>query len=273
MEKTLGNANADAVAEPRIGWLTSPNGRSKLRRTDSSSGNAGQWCWDKNLNTILGNPAFATTNVPNNLTEGSGTNLIALLCGEWSNVLVNLFKAVDILFNPYAQTTLGYFSINAYQECDVQVRARRRLRDRKRHDHDVARGTTADLRESDPRGTMRPVSVPIRFVRHAAYDGRWRSPGEETDVHPDVAASAIERGDAVTCGVEITALRTGPLVGTHVISKGEQLTASAARAEELCAAERPSPGGSRSNRIRSSATIAPQTTRGEHRCKMTRPRA
>jgi hypothetical protein len=32
-----------------------------------------------------------------------------------------LFSAVDLLVNPYTITTLGYYSIYAYQECDVQI--------------------------------------------------------------------------------------------------------------------------------------------------------
>ncbi len=37
MEDAAGNLNADSEADARMGWLTSPNGRSKLRRTDSSA--------------------------------------------------------------------------------------------------------------------------------------------------------------------------------------------------------------------------------------------
>lgn len=124
METAFANANGDSRADARIGWLTSPNGRSKLRRTDSStldSGTSGQWVWSKDDNTVLSYPAFATTNVPNTLTKGSGTNLTALVIGDWTNLIVNLFDAVDILVNPFTITTSGYYQINAYQEADVQV--------------------------------------------------------------------------------------------------------------------------------------------------------
>ena len=64
---------------------------------------------------------MATTNVPNNLTKGTGTNLSALVFGDWRNLGINLFSAVDVVFNPYTITTSGYYAIYAYQECDVQV--------------------------------------------------------------------------------------------------------------------------------------------------------
>jgi HK97 family phage major capsid protein len=124
MEELLGNANADTRADAKLGLCTSPNGRSKLRRTDSSaavSGTSGQWCWPQLFNTVLGHPAQATTNVPSNFTKGSGTALTAMIFADWSNLIVNLFSAVDLLVNPYTITSLGYYSIYAYQEADVQI--------------------------------------------------------------------------------------------------------------------------------------------------------
>lgn len=124
IEEALANSNGDSRADARLGWLTSPNGRSKLRRTDTSalvSGASGQWAWSKDFDTVLGRPAFATTNVPNNLTKGTGTNLTALIYGDWQNLIINLFSAVDILVNPFTIATLGYYQVNAYQEADVQV--------------------------------------------------------------------------------------------------------------------------------------------------------
>jgi HK97 family phage major capsid protein len=121
MESAAAIANVDSRADARMGWLTSPAGRSKLRRVDSSSANAAQWCWAKDWNTVLGTVAMATTNCPANLTKGTGTNLSALIYGDWTNLVVNLFSAVDILINPYTISTTGYYQIYAYQECDVQI--------------------------------------------------------------------------------------------------------------------------------------------------------
>ena len=123
MEAVLTNANGDAPAEARLGWVTTPNGRSKLRRVDASSGNAGRFLWDKDRNTVLGYPAMATTNVPNNLVKGtSGATLSALIFGNWDDLFVNLFSAVDLLVNPYTLATSGYYQVSAYQEADVQFR-------------------------------------------------------------------------------------------------------------------------------------------------------
>lgn len=121
MEALLANALGDYPPDSRVGWVTSPNGRSKLRRTDSSTGNAGQWCWDRNFNTVLGYPAMTTTNVPNNATKGSGTNLTSLILGNFQDCVVNLFSSVDILVNPFTLSSSGYIQLSAYQEADVQI--------------------------------------------------------------------------------------------------------------------------------------------------------
>jgi hypothetical protein len=65
---------------------------------------------------------MATSNCPSTLTKGTGTNLSALIYGDWTNLIVNLFTATDLLVNPYTITTLGYYAIYAYQEVDVQVK-------------------------------------------------------------------------------------------------------------------------------------------------------
>ena len=157
MEEVLGNANADTRADARLGLCTSPNGRSKLRRTDSSAlvaGTSGQWCWPQLYNTVLGHPAQATTNVPNNLVKNSVTGLSALIFADWTNLIANLFSAVDLLINPYTITSLGYYSIYAYQEVDVQIALRGRLPRRRRHDHDLSLHARSPAR--DPRWIRNP---------------------------------------------------------------------------------------------------------------------
>ena len=121
MEASVANANGDSRADARLGWLTSPNGRSKLRRVDASTGNAGQFLWDKNSGTVLGQVAQATTNVPYNLTKGSGTNLTSLAYGDFTNLIVNLFGGRGHLVQSLHDHQLGYYQIYAYQESDVQV--------------------------------------------------------------------------------------------------------------------------------------------------------
>ncbi len=56
-----------------------------------------------------------SSNVPSNLTKGSGSNLSAILYGNWSDLLIGYWSAFDLLVNPYEST--------AYSKGNVQVRA------------------------------------------------------------------------------------------------------------------------------------------------------
>jgi HK97 family phage major capsid protein len=124
MESLLGQLYGDASADARVGWLTSPQGRSKLRRTPTLGGaNSGISVWGgpSGGENILDYPAASTTLVPSNQTQGSGTGLTSLLVGNFHDVFINLFGALDILVNPYTQSTDGTIGVTAFQSFDMSV--------------------------------------------------------------------------------------------------------------------------------------------------------
>jgi HK97 family phage major capsid protein len=120
IEKLVGNNLGDAPADAAMAWVTNPNGRSTLRQLDGSTNNAGKWVWEDN-SLVLGSPAFATTNVPNTLTKGTGTNLSGLLYGNFRDLIINMFTAVDVLVNPYQWSTTGFVRLQAFLDVDVQA--------------------------------------------------------------------------------------------------------------------------------------------------------
>jgi HK97 family phage major capsid protein len=126
MENQLGQQYGEASADAQVAWLTSPQGRSKLRRTPSlGSAQSGIPLWDGSPDTgevMQGRRAAATTLVPANQTQGSGSNLTSVLLGNFADVYVNLFGgALDILVNPFTQSTDGTVSITAFQSFDMSV--------------------------------------------------------------------------------------------------------------------------------------------------------
>ena len=54
--------------------------------------------------TLAGYRFLATNLVPSNGSKGTGTNLSALIYGNWSDLLIGMWSEVDILVNPYAET-------------------------------------------------------------------------------------------------------------------------------------------------------------------------
>jgi HK97 family phage major capsid protein len=120
MERLIANSNGDAGADARMAFVTTPNGRAKMRLTDASTGNAGRFLWADD-DFAINVPAYATKNLPNNLTKGTGTNLSAAILGNWSALVVNLFSAVDLQLDPFKFVQAGSLRLTAWQEVDVAV--------------------------------------------------------------------------------------------------------------------------------------------------------
>ena len=65
-----------------------------------------------------------STNVPSNLTKGTGTNLSALIYGNWADLLIGYWSAFDLLVNPFetAAYEKGNVSVRAMLTADIQLR-------------------------------------------------------------------------------------------------------------------------------------------------------
>jgi hypothetical protein len=65
-------------------------------------------------NQLAGFPAASTNLVPSNLAKGTGTDLSALIFGNFADLLLGYWSELDVLVNPYEST--------AYSKGNVQVR-------------------------------------------------------------------------------------------------------------------------------------------------------
>ena len=72
--------------------------------------------------SVLGFPVFSSTNVPNDLTKGTGTALSAYIVGVWSELLIGQWGGIDLLSDPFTQATNGLLRIviNGYFDVDVR---------------------------------------------------------------------------------------------------------------------------------------------------------
>ena len=60
-----------------------------------------------------------TSNVPSDLTKGTGTALSALIFGDFSQLMIGLFSTADILIDPYTGGSAGTVRIRVMQEVDI----------------------------------------------------------------------------------------------------------------------------------------------------------
>jgi HK97 family phage major capsid protein len=133
METLLAKFNGDTPMDARIGFLTSPPGRSILRRTDlGGATKTGKFVWKchpmlidsevRSVESVLGYPAVATNAVPSNLTEGSGTSLTTACLGNFADFLTALFGPLSIIVNPMTQSQSGNVGVSAFQDVDMGFR-------------------------------------------------------------------------------------------------------------------------------------------------------
>lgn len=109
-----------------LGFLTNSKVRAKLMRAEKSTG-TGLFVWEPGKNgdgVMVGYRALMSNNVPNNLTKGGGTNLSAILYGNWNDLVVGFWGGgVEIQADPYGSNfAKGAVSIRALVDCDVAVR-------------------------------------------------------------------------------------------------------------------------------------------------------
>jgi len=118
LETDVADANADFGS---LAYVTSPKGRGMLKQTIIGSNTAAKFIWENN--EINGYRAFATNQIPSDLTKGSyGTDLTAILFGNFADCLYGLWSGVDVVVNPYTDDLKGAVRITMMQDCDFALR-------------------------------------------------------------------------------------------------------------------------------------------------------
>lgn len=127
LETSLTEANVD---EENLAYLTNAKQIGALKQLKDTNG---RYLWTQypgvfgqrtpTPGEINGYPVARSNNVPGNLTKGTGTNLSAAIFGNWSDLVIGEWGAIEILPNPYgAGYNSGSIDIRALQSVDVKLR-------------------------------------------------------------------------------------------------------------------------------------------------------
>ena len=71
---------------------------------------------------IGGRRLEVSNNVPSNLTNGTATNLSAVIYGNSADLLIGMFGQLEILVDPYTDFAKGTVGVRALQSIDIAVR-------------------------------------------------------------------------------------------------------------------------------------------------------
>lgn len=119
LETAIASANADVGT---MGYLTNAKVRGKLKSTEKFTTSNGQPILENGTTPLNGYSTAITNAVPSNLTKGTGTNLSAILFGNWADLMIGMWGSLDLMVDPYTGSTAGTVRVVALQDVDVAVR-------------------------------------------------------------------------------------------------------------------------------------------------------
>lgn len=114
------------AADGSIAFITNAKVRGKLRTIEKSA-NTAEFVWedrDAGKSQMIGHRAFVSNQVPSDLTKGSGTNLSAIIFGNWADLIIGEWSVLELVANPFDDVGFakGNVFVRAMQDIDIAVR-------------------------------------------------------------------------------------------------------------------------------------------------------
>ena len=95
----------DAGNPMNLSYLTNGKGRAKLKGTPKLASSDSRMLWENN--EVNGYAAYSNDQVPSNLTKGTGTNLSAMIFGNWADLWIGQWGGLDLITDPYSAKKSG----------------------------------------------------------------------------------------------------------------------------------------------------------------------
>lgn len=120
LETAVAVANADIAS---LGYLTNAKVRGKLKKTFVDGPGSGERVWQRGADPLNGYMAAVSNQVPSNLTKGTSTGVCsAILFGNFSDLIMGFWGVLDLMVDPYSNSTSGTVRVVALQDVDVAAR-------------------------------------------------------------------------------------------------------------------------------------------------------
>ena len=121
LKKEVAVDNADVAS---CGYLTNAKVEAVLSKAKDSQSQylLSPYGTELGRSQIAGRRFEVSNNVPSNLTKGSGSNLSAVIYGNFADLLIGLYGTLEILVDPYTDFAKGTTGVRALQTIDIAVR-------------------------------------------------------------------------------------------------------------------------------------------------------
>ena len=116
--------NANAMMGNSFCYVMNSRSKAKSMKTLDHSTGTGNWIWQPGANgdgMIAGYTAKCSNQIPNNLTKGTASNLTATFFGDFSKVLMGIWSGLDVMVDPYSESSNAIIKIIAKQLVDLQL--------------------------------------------------------------------------------------------------------------------------------------------------------
>ena len=119
LETEVSVANADVGT---LAYLTNAKVRGALKKTFIDGPGTAQRVWQPGDTPLNGYRAAVTNAVPGNLTKGTGTDLSAIIFGNFADLIIGMWGGLDIQVDPYSAGNSGAVIVRVFQDVDVAAR-------------------------------------------------------------------------------------------------------------------------------------------------------
>jgi hypothetical protein len=105
-----------------LGFLTNALVKAFCMGTPRVAGTSRFILDDDDGGKLAGHKLAVSNLVPNDLTKGTGTDLSAMIFGNWRDLLIGEFGSMDLIVDPYTESTKGIIYITMLSAWDIAVR-------------------------------------------------------------------------------------------------------------------------------------------------------
>jgi HK97 family phage major capsid protein len=116
LETEVAANNADIGS---LGYVTNARVRGALKSTTKVA-EYPEYIWSI-ADQLNGYKAMASNQIPGNLSKGTGTDLSAMIFGNWSDLWIGAWGGLDMIVDPYSRSKSGSLVVTAMQDIDVAV--------------------------------------------------------------------------------------------------------------------------------------------------------
>lgn len=105
-----------------LGWVTTPGMAGKLAQTVKASGTDSTMIWTGPLSEGILNGYVAEASNQVSSTLGGGSNEHGIIFGNWNDLLIGMWGAMELVVDPYRLKKQGMIEVTSFQMVDIALR-------------------------------------------------------------------------------------------------------------------------------------------------------